>query len=479
MYGPIQRYYRIISNYDERVRLMPTLNIMPYPKQILFFSATARHIAYGGARGGGKSWAARTKAVLLALNHSGIQIIILRRTLMELRENHVLPLLSQLDGIAKYNAEAKEFVFTNKSRIKLGYCSAESDVLQYQGQAYDVIFLEEATQFTEFQKDTLTETNRSSGMMECRFTPRMYYTANPGGVGHTWFKRLFIDKSYRNAEKPEHYTFIPSTVYENEFLMTNNPEYVENLENLPEMRKRAMLYGDWDAFEGQYFSEFDRNIHVMDPFVVPNTWSRYVSIDYGLDMFAAIFVAVSPQNKAIIYREIYQQGLIVSEAADLLKKSIGKEKIELIYAPPDLWNRRNDTGRNAADIFQQSGVFLYRSKNERVLGWYAVKEWLKIIDSKDEQTGEVIKVSNLQIFKNCLNLIRCLPQLQFADRDPNDVANEPHELTHICDSLRGFCIMRVKPIRQPLTERQEKEEQKYNTMIDNMTGGEMPDFSKW
>jgi phage terminase large subunit len=132
-------------------------------------------------RGGGKSWAARRKAVLLALNYSGIQILILRRTLKELRENHVLNLQTELKDIAKYDAQNKEFKFPNRSRILLGYCQAESDVLQYQGQAYDVIFLEEATQFTEFQKDTLTESNRSSGIMMEKFTPRMYFTCNPGG----------------------------------------------------------------------------------------------------------------------------------------------------------------------------------------------------------------------------------------------------------------------------------------------------------
>lgn len=134
-----------------------------------------------GSRGGGKSWAARRKAVLLALNYSGIQIIIIRRTLQELRENHILNLQVELKEIAKYDAQNKEFLFPNGSRIKLGYCAAESDVLQYQGQAYDVEFLEEATQFTEFQKDTLMESNRSSGNMKEKFTPRMYFTCNPGG----------------------------------------------------------------------------------------------------------------------------------------------------------------------------------------------------------------------------------------------------------------------------------------------------------
>jgi phage terminase large subunit len=420
---------------------MRSIKIEPYPKQVVFFTSTKRYIAYGGARGGGKSWAARTKAVLLALNYSGIQIIILRRTLKELKENHVLPLMILLDGVAKYNAQEKEFIFPNKSRILLGYCSAESDVLQYQGQAYDVVFLEEATQFTEFQFTTMTESNRSSGMMKERFTPRMYFTCNPGGVGHAWVKRLFVDKDYRNKENPNNYDFIPSTVYDNEFLMTNNPEYVENLENLPEMRKRAMLYGDWDAFEGQYFDEFDRDIHIIDPFAIPDEWRRYITIDYGLDMLAAYFIATDTHNKAYVYKEIYQSGLIISDAAKKIKEMIN-EKIYEIFAPPDLWNKRQETGKSAAEIFGDNGVWLVKANNDRVQGWYNLKEWLKPYE--DEQS---IKTANLVITKNCVNLIRTLPQLQCDPKDPNDTANEPHELTHAPDAIRYWTSGRPTPTR--------------------------------
>jgi phage terminase large subunit len=449
---------------------MPELNIEPYPKQVEFFKATSRHIGYGGARGGGKSWSARTKAVLLALSHDGIQILILRRTLQELRENHVLPLLRLLEGIAKYNAEAKEFIFPNKSRIKLGYCMAESDVLQYQGQAYDVIMLEEATQFTEFQKDTLTESNRSSGMMKARFTPRMYYTANPGGIGHTWFKRLFIDRQYRNKEKPEHYTFIPSTVYDNEYLMTNNPEYVENLENLPEMRKRAMLYGDWDSFDGQYFDEFRRDIHSCESFIIPPHWDRYTSTDYGLDMMATVWVAMDTRGNAYVYKELYEPNLIISDAAKRYLDVNGQDRIKVKYAPPDLWNRRQETGKSAAEIFSANGVSFAKSNNNRVQGWLSVKEWLKVIDSKDEQTGQPIKTARLKIFKNCVNLLRTLPQLQSDERDPNDVATEPHELTHIPDALRGFCTMRQNYSTEPqkMIDRENVRELKPRSNEDNM-----------
>ena len=151
----------------------------PNPKQAEFLRATNRRIAYGGARGGGKSWAMRTKVILLALNYAGIQILLLRRTFPELRENHILPLQAQLSGVATYRELDKSFTFPNGSRIKLGYCLNDSDVLQYQGQAYDVIGLEEATQFTESQYIALTESNRLSGLVKAKFTPRMYFTCNP------------------------------------------------------------------------------------------------------------------------------------------------------------------------------------------------------------------------------------------------------------------------------------------------------------
>lgn len=434
-----------------------TLSFNPYPKQIQFFSSTKRYIGYGGARGGGKSWSARTKALLLAMDDEkqGIQILFLRRTLKELRENHLYPMQKILKelidiGYVNYKDQTKEFLFPGGSRIVFGYCDNENDVLQYQGQAYDVIFLEEATQFTEFQFNTLTESNRSSGMMKIKFSPRMYFTMNPGGVGHVWVKRLFIDRDYRNKEKADNYEFIQSLVYDNDYLMENNPEYVENLENLPEDRKKAMLYGDWDAFEGQYFNEFNRQLHVIEPFIIPSHWRRYITLDYGLDMLACLWIAIDEQGNAYVYKELYESNLIISEAAKRIKEVNGADKIDLYYAPPDLWNRRQETGKSAAELFMDNGVILVKSNNDRVQGWYNVKEWLKPYKTRDIGTGEEVTTARLKIFKNCLNLIRTLPQLQHDEKNPNDVANQPHELTHAPDALRGFCSTRPLPSIQPI-----------------------------
>lgn len=413
-----------------------------YPKQEEFCKSKAKYICYGGARGGGKSYVLRVKATLLALNYPGVQILLLRRTYGELLENHIIPLQKMLKSyekdkskrIATWGGQDKVFTFPNGSRIKLGYCDNETDVLQYQGQAYEVIFMEEATQFTEFQFQCLTESNRLSGQCKKQIKTRMYFTCNPGGVGHTWVKRIFIDREYKSTEIPEEYVFIPALVFENEYIMQNDPDYVKTLENLPEDRKKAMLYGDWDVFEGQFFTEFDRNIHVIEPFEIPKEWYIYFTMDYGLDKLAGYWIAVDFNNNAYVFREVYESNLLVSQARDKIKE-MTNENIYQYLAPPDLWNRHKETGKSTADIFSEGGIELDKTNNDRIQGWLQVKEWLKVF--LDEQGHRNTK---LKIFSNCKNLIRCISQIQCDEKRIGDVANEPHELTHAPDALRGFCI---------------------------------------
>lgn len=413
----------------------------PNARQKEFFSAKERFVAYGGARGGGKRWAVRKKATLLALRYPGIRMLLARRSLGEVWDNHILPLHTDLEGLAHYREAEKAFLFYNGSRLKFGYCDSERDVLQYQGQEYDVIFLDEATQFTEFQFSTLTACLRGAN----RCPRRMYLTCNPGGVGHGWVKRLFIDREYHPGERPQDYRFIPARVYDNKALMECDPGYVTMLENLPEDLRRAWLEGDWNAFAGQYFKEWRQEIHVLEPFTVPAEWRRYVAMDYGLDMLAACWIALAPDGKAYVYREVYESGRIGSQAADLLAQAGEGEEIYAYLAPPDLWNRRNDTGRSIAEIFFEKGIRLTKAQNDRVSGWMDLHEWLKPY-KEEEKT-----VAGLRVFRNCTNLIRCLPQLQFDAHRPNDAATQPHELTHAPDALRYFAAGRPFARAQNLT----------------------------
>lgn len=420
----------------------------PYPKQVEFFKATARYVCYGGARGGGKSWAMRTKDVLLALKYPGIQILLLRRTLAELQENHInilQKMFANKPTVGYYRDAKKELLFTNGSRIKLGYCEAEKDVLQYQGQAYDVICLEEATLFTEFQYQALTESLRPSGQCKVKFTPRMYFTCNPGGVGHAWVKRLFIDRDYNKNENPDDYIFIAAKVFDNDFLMKTDPGYVQTLMNLPEDRRKAMLDGNWDVYDGQYFKEFNREIHVIEPFEIPSHWKIYFTMDYGLDMFAGYWIAMDTEGNAYVIREVAQSDVIVSEAAAMIKSN-SRERVYAHLAPPDMWNRRQETGKSVADLFASAGITLSKTSNNRIDGWLSMKEWLKVVDKK-KPDGAVIKTSALKIFSKCSYLIKCIPQLQYDQKRVSDVASEPHDITHGPDALRGFCVSHTSPTR--------------------------------
>ena len=282
----------------------------PNPRQMEFFRARARYIAYGGARGGGKSWAVRTKCVMMAVRYPKIQILIMRRTLPELRENHILPLQELLAGVAKYNESKSEFVFPNGSRIRCGYCQAENDVYQYQGQSYDVIALEEATLFTESQFNFIRTCNRPSNAAHPIIEPRMYLTCNPNGVGMAWVKRLFVDREYIGKENPDDYVFIPARVYDNKYLMEADPEYVHNLETLPEHLRRAHLDGDWNVLIGQFFTEFRTDRHVVTPFELPEHWRRFRSMDWGYnDPCCVLWHAVSPDGRVYTYRELYVRWL--------------------------------------------------------------------------------------------------------------------------------------------------------------------------
>lgn len=421
-------------------------------RQKAFIDSAAFETLYGGAAGGGKSHGQVIDALLYALKHNGSKQIIFRRTFTELESSLIRTARSIYpQELCSYNASKHTYSFVNGSLIDFAYCANEDDVYKYQSAEYDVVRFDELTHFSEFQYTYLISRCRGANS----FPKAIKSTTNPGGIGHTWVKARFIDKCVPN----ETYTdtngstriFLPAKVDDNMFLMQNDPAYKQRLLNLSEKEQKALLYGDWNIFDGQYFSEFNREVHVVKPFLIPSHWRRYVSLDYGLDMLACYFIAVDEQGRAYVYKEIYQSGLIVSEAASVIRDMVSGDRIEAFFAPPDLWNKHSDTGKSTAEIFGEQGIYLVKANNNRIQGWLELHEWLKV--RKDEQEQPT---ANLRIFENCVNLIRTLPSLQFDKKNPNDCATEPHEITHAPDAIRYFIAGRpisatavdVKPKRE-------------------------------
>lgn len=416
----------------------------PSERQREFFLSRARHTAYGGARGGGKSWAMRRKFILLALRYPGLNLLLLRRTLPELRENHLIPMQRELYGFAVYNSAERVFRFPNGSRIKLGYCDTMQDVYQYQGQEYAVIGLEEATHFTEEQMRFLTTCNRTTRK---DFSPRMYYTCNPGNVGHAWVKRLFIDRLYAENENPNDYLFIPARIYDNKVLLDADPNYIRQLEALPEELRRAHLDGDWDVHAGQYFREFSRDRHVIEPFEIPSWWRRFRSMDWGYnDPCCVLWHAVDGESRVYTYRELYVRETRAGEVASMVLELSRGESISYTVASPDMWQKRGAVlsgaggfeGETLAELFTSSGLSLTPADNSRVPGWNRVRDYLAV--APDGRP-------NWLCFSDCRNLIRQLPALQFDQHNREDAADGDD---HAPEALRYALMSRPHAGKQPI-----------------------------
>ena len=443
---------------------MPTLTISPpSEKQKLFLKAKTKHVGFGGARGGGKSWSVRTKAKLLALAFAGIRILIVRRTYPELINNHINILRKELLGIAKYNDKDKVLKFANGSTINFAYCDNDKDLDRLQGVEYDIIFLDEATQLSEFQMKTITACVRGVNS----FPKRVYYTCNPGGQGHGYVKRIFIDKVYEDGENPQDYTFIQSLVTDNKVLMESQPDYIKQLEALPPKLREAWLYGNWDIFEGQFFEDFiDRPeqykertwTNVIEPFEIPSHWKISRSFDWGYNKpFSCGWWAIDTEGVAYRILELYGCTKTPNEGVKWTPPQVFEEihKIETEHrwlqgknitgiADPAIWDA--ETGESIADVASKHQVFFTKGDNKRIAGWMQVHYRLAFDDNGYPM---------MYIFNNCKAFIRTIPLLQFDEHKVEDLETDGED--HIADETRYFCMSR------PIAPRKAEKPDPYNS----------------
>ena len=272
----------------------------------------------------------------------------------------------------------------------------------------------------------------------------------------------FINEDGEDEDATIKILVVLSTHYDNTNLSSIQRAAIEVYKTTDPEKYKQLGEARFIKSGGAYFNEFDKEIHVCEPFVIPPHWRRYFVMDYGLDMLAGYWVAMDDQNKAYFYNEVYQSDLIISKAATTIK-TLSKDHIHQYFAPPDLWNRRQETGKSAMEIFKDNGIMLTKANNDRVDGWLNVKEWL---NPYVDEFGD--KTANVQIFNNCVNLIRCMSQVKRCESDPNDVAREPHELTHAPDSLRYFFAGRPSP---SILAKNKKTHFMYNDYSQDTSGG--------
>lgn len=439
------------------------IEIRPNRKQLRFLQAKAKHVAFGGARGGGKSWAIREKARLLANRWAGIKILIVRRTLVELRNNHIEPLRAMLRGYAKYNQQERKFIFPNGSTISFEFYDSDKDEMKYQGTEFDVIFIDEATQFQENWLKIITTTCR--GVND--FPHRIYYTCNPGGPGHSYIKRLFVDREFRGEENPDDYVFIQSLVTENKALMQNSPEYISFLKNLPPKLKKGWLYGDWNIFEGMFFEEFrndpdhydDRRwTHVISPFKPKAHWPIYRSMDWGYNKpFSVGYWSVGDDSEIYRIDEIYGVEYSAGEPVpdhgvkwppDKVFSEIARHEREHPYlkgkqiqgiADPAMWDA--ETGISFAETAAKYGIFFQPGDNERIPGWMQIHYRLMFDENGFPQ---------MYVFSTCRNFIRTIVTLEYDKHRTEDLDTKGED--HALDETRYFCMSR--PITPHLPEQE-------------------------
>ena len=435
------------------------IEFRPNAKQLLFLRAKCRYVGFGGARGGGKSWAIDCKATLLANRWPGIKILIVRRTLVELRNNHIDPLKRMLKGIARYNQQERKFTFGNGSTITFEYYDSDKDGMKYQGVEYDVIFVDEATQLQEEWLKIINTCCRGVN----RYPKRIYHTCNPGGPGHGYIKRIYIDRHYQTGEKAEDYEFIQSLVTENKALMETNPEYMVFLESLPPKLKKQWLYGDWNVAEGMFFESFRDNeegydtrqwTHVINPFQPPAHWPVYRSFDWGYGKpFSCGWWTVD--ENGVIYRILEMYGVQYSGEdpipnvglkwpPDQVFTEIARFESEHPWlkgkkitgiADRAIWDA--ESGISIAETAAKHGVYFNPSDSERIPGWMQVQYRLMFDEDGFPQ---------MYIFKNCRNTIRTLPILEFDKNKDGDLNTQGED--HAADEIRYFCMWR--PCKPPV-----------------------------
>src|SRR3990167_7939342 len=456
----------------------PAQRLTLQPKQGVAFATNATEVLYGGAAGGGKSYLLRASAIRWCAEVPGIQVYFFRRTLPDLRDNHLRGPTSfhvMLEpyvgtGNVKYRAVENEFEFWNGSVLHLCYCDSENDVEKYRGAEIHVLMPDELTHFSEYQYRFLRSRVRIAGLKipekYAAVLPRIEAASNPGSIGHAWVKRTFI--SPRPAKEvwkvpPEEggmlRQFIPARLVDNPYLTRDDPQYADRLRGLgADNLVRAMLDGDWDIVAGQAFEKLRRDIHCIEPFEPPEDWNCFGSLDWGSSRPFHFGLWTVANGNALPDGRIYRRGAIIlwseiygwngkpnegmrkeaDDVAEMIRTRIGARKLGYIAADPSMW--KVDGSPSIAENMLRKGVTLRKADNARIVGYVQVRQRI----SGDED-GPMLYAT-----RNCHDgFWRTMPDLVMDERHVEDVDTDQedhayYDVRYACQSRPWMSVVKKK-----------------------------------
>jgi len=411
--------------------------------QTEFLAADEKDVLYGGAAGGGKSYAMLVDPLRYA-HRKAHRALILRRSMPELREliDKSRELYPQAFPGCKFREVEKVWNFPSGAKIEFGFLERDADVYRYQGQAYSWIGFDEITHLpTEFGWNYLASRLRTT---DPEIKTYLRCTANPGGIGAAWVKKRYVDSSEINksfiGKDGLSRKFIPARLLDNPYL-ANDGIYEQMLMSLPPVQRKQLLEGNWDVNEGAAFVEFDIDVHIVSPFHIPLTWERIKGIDYGYaSESACVWGAVDrADGTLIIYRELYKKGLTGEDLGRIITDMEMQDPFSVSgVLDTSAWSRTGTTGPTVGETLVKQGHKLRRADKNRIQGKIQIHEYLKV-----QPSGR----PKLQIFNTCPSLIKELQNIPLDTRNPEDV--DTHAADHAYDALR-YLIMSRPRINNPM-----------------------------
>ena len=405
-----------------------------------FLAAGEKDVLYGGAAGGGKSFAMLVDP-LRYCHKKAHRALILRRSMPELREliDKSRELYPQAFPGSKFREVEKIWNFPSGAKIEFGFLERDADVYRYQGQSYSWIGFDEITHLpTEFSWNYLASRLRTT---DSDIETYLRCTANPGGVGSHWVKKRYIDAAPINTSFKGNdgltRKFIPAKLIDNPYLAKDGA-YEVMLKSLPPTQRKQLLEGNWDVAEGAAFTEFDIDVHVIPPFVIPLAWERVKGIDYGYASESCCLWGTLDINDGtlIIYRELYQKGLTGEELARIITEREIEDPFSVSgVLDTSAWARTGTTGPTVGEVLLNAGHKLRRADKNRIQGKIQIHQYLNIRDKGRPK---------LQIFSTCPNLIRELQSIPLSKTNPEDV--DTHASDHAYDALRYLIMSRPRMV---------------------------------